>query len=243
MELTSLFDARTRRSLREQLHAMQDLLPDFLQLHRQCAASHGVHLVAGSFPVRSESGEFHNRAHLFGTGHAIGYQDKLQMTRFETEEWIITAGDAPKTFDTPFGRVAIAVCYDSEFPLLVRRQVERGARLILVPSCTDTMAGYHRVRIACQARALENQCYVIQATTVGDADWTPAVDINRGAAGVFTPVDKGFPDDGILAMGAMDEPQWVFADLDMDAIDRVRKDGQVLNHRDWNGQDRWTTAS
>jgi predicted amidohydrolase len=111
--------------------------------------------------------------------------------------------------------------------------VELGANLILVPSCTDTRAGYYRVRIGCQARALENQCYVVQASLVGDAAWSEAVDINCGAAAIYTPVDRGFPDDGILAIGEYNRVQWVYADVDLQAIAVVRQEGQVFNFKDW----------
>lgn len=108
-----------------------------------------------------------------------------------------------------------------------------GANLILVPSCTDTVAGFHRVKIGCQARALENQCYVVQAALVGDAPWSPAVDVNIGAAGIYTPVDYGFPDNGILASGEFNKSQWVFADIDLELCEKVRAEGQVFNYRDW----------
>ena len=115
----------------------------------------------------------------------------------------------------------------------MRRLVAAGAEVIAVPSCTDAPVGYHRVRVACQARALENQCYVVQAPTVGTAPWSIAVDENVGAAGVYGPPDRGFPDDGVIAQGAYCEPGWVIADVDLDAIARVRAEGQVLGHRDW----------
>ena len=117
--------------------------------------------------------------------------------------------------------------------MLARKQVEAGANLILVPSCTDAMAGYHRVKIGCQARALENQCYVVQATLVGEAPWSEAVDVNIGAAGVYTPVDRGFPDNGILVEGLINAVQWVFAEVSLDACETVREQGQVFNYRDW----------
>ena len=91
------------------------------------------------------------------------------MTRFENEQWLIKSGKELKCFDTEYGKIAINICYDSEFPMLARKQVEAGCVLILVPSCTDTLAGFHRVKIGCQARALENQCYVVQSLLVGDA--------------------------------------------------------------------------
>ncbi len=102
-----------------------------------------------------------------------------------------------------------------------------------MPSCTDGLAGYHRVRIACAARALESQCYVVQAPTVGLAPWSIAVDENVGAAGVVAPADRGFPDDGVVALGELNEPGWLVADVDLAALDRVRAEGQVLGHRDW----------
>jgi predicted amidohydrolase len=163
----------------------------------------------------------------------IDYQDKLMMTRFEKEQWLIKSGQELKCFDTEYGKMAINICYDSEFPLLARKQVEAGCVLILVPSCTDTVAGYHRVKIGCQARALENQCYVVQASLVGDAAWSEAVDVNVGAAAIYTPVDRGFPDNGILAAGTFNAVQWVIAEICPNDCETVRKQGQVFNYRDW----------
>jgi len=158
------------------------------------------------------------------------------MTRFENEQWLVKAGDEIKVIATDIGKIGINICYDAEFPLITRQQVAAGADLILVPSCTDTEAGFHRVRIGCQARALENQCYVIQSSTFGNAEWSEAVDVNTGRASIYTPVDYGFPDNGILVEGANDRAEWVYADLDLAEIARVRKEGQVFNYRDWEKQ-------
>ncbi len=236
MELVSLFPVAVQKSLPEQLAAIQSLLPDFMMLYMDLAEAHGVYLVAGSFPVRLADKTYQNRSFLFYPDGHSDFQDKLQMTRFENEQWAMTAGHEIKTFDTEWGRVAINICYDSEFPLIARKQVEAGADLILVPSCTDTLAGYHRVRIGCQARALENQCYVVQSPTVGLAPWSEAVDVNVGAAAVYTPVDYGFPDNGILAIGELNQSAWVYANIDLAAIAHIRQTGQVFNYRDWAGQ-------
>jgi len=238
MELAYLFPAAVYQSLSGQLEALQKLLPDFLRLFEARSREHGVHIVAGSYPVRQADGSYRNRAFLFYPDGRRDHQDKLQMTRFENEQWFIQGGDELRVFDTELGRIGINICYDSEFPLLARRQVEAGADLILVPSCTDTTAGYWRVRIGCQARALENQCYVVQSPTVGLAPWSEAVDINIGAAAVYTPVDYGFPDNGVLAIGELNATQWVFADIDLAAIGHIRETGQVFNYRDWPGQSR-----
>ena len=233
MELASLFSKAVYSSLNEQLGALQTVHKMFLNLFQSLSQQYQCLIQAGSFPVQISEGVYHNRAYLFMPNGEIDFQDKMMMTRFENEQWLINAGEELKTFDTEFGRIAINICYDSEFPLLARQQVEMGANLILVPSCTDTVAGFHRVKIGCQARALENQCYVVQAALVGDAPWSPAVDVNIGAAGIYTPVDYGFPDNGILASGEFNKSQWVFADIDLELCEKVRAEGQVFNYRDW----------
>ena len=233
LELASLFSRDIYSSLAKQLHALQSLLDDYLALHRALAIKHRIYVQPGTYPVHLDSGEYRNRAYLFAPDGSVEYQDKLQMTRFENEQWLITRGEGIKVFDTQYGKLGIATCYDSEFPHIARCQVEAGADLILVPSCTDTLAGYHRVRIGCQARALENQCYVVQSPLVGEAPWSEAIDVNIGAAAVYTPVDHGFPPDGVLACGKLNEPQWVYAEIDLAAARTIRDTGQVFNYRDW----------
>ncbi|RDL45246.1 amidohydrolase [Marinomonas piezotolerans] len=233
MELASLFGEDIYSDLQKQLHAMQTVLPKWYDLHETLAKQYNVLILASSFPTEQSDGTFVNRANLFGPEGRLGFQDKLIMTRFENEQWHIRAGSDIKVIETPLGRIGIHICYDSEFPMIAHQQVAAGADLLLVPSCTDTQAGFHRVRIGCQARALENQCYVVQSPTVGHAPWSEAVDINTGRASVYTPVDYGFPDDGILAEGDDNDVGWVYATVDLTEIARIRDQGQVFNYRDW----------
>jgi predicted amidohydrolase len=233
MELTSLFGKDVYSSLSKQLAEMQSLHNDYLDLYRGLAEKYQCIIQAGTFPVRMDFGAYRNRAYLFMPDGRFDYQDKLMMTRFENEQWLIQKGEELRCFDTEYGRIAINICYDSEFPMLARKQVEAGANLILVPSCTDTVAGYHRVKIGCQARALENQCYIVQSALVGEAPWSEAVDVNIGASAVYTPVDRGFPDNGILAEGRLNAVQWVIAEVSLNACATVREQGQVFNYRDW----------
>jgi predicted amidohydrolase len=206
--------------------------PEAIAAARRVAHRHRVWLMPGTLPIR-EGSAVHNRALLIAPDGGVAFQDKHVMTRFEAESWGVQPGRPPVVFETPWGRVGIAICFDAEFPGLVRAQVEAGAWLILVPSCTDTMAGFNRVRIAAAARAMENQCYVAVAPTVGDAPWCGTLDVNHGYAAVFGPVDRGFPEDGVIARGELDAAQWVFADLDSPALDAVRRDGSVRNHASW----------
>jgi predicted amidohydrolase len=181
-------------------------------------------------------GRIRNRAYLMSPSGKVDFQDKRQMTRFEKERWGISGGQELKIFDIGETRIGIAVCYDIEFPLIAHALAKAGADLVLAPSCTDTMAGANRVHVGARARALENQIYVAVAPTVGNADWSPAVDVNTGWAAVYSTPDRGFPDDGILAKGALDEPGWVTAELDFEALKRARDQAQVFTARDWDAQ-------
>lgn len=216
-----------------ELAAMVAASPDILAAMRNAARRLGVWLLPGTLPLRRDDGRIVNRAPLITPDGRMASQDKRAMTRFETERWGVSQGADPQVFDTPWGRVGISICYDVEFPKHVRTQVEAGAWVILAPSCTDTMHGFNRVRIGAAARAMENQCYVAVTPTVGVAPWSAALDVNRGHAAVYGPIDRGFPEDGVLARGALDQDQWVFCTLDPARIAAVREDGQVRNHRDW----------
>jgi predicted amidohydrolase len=234
VELTAALPQTARGELTRELHALQDSLEALNRCYATLASQHTVHILAPSFPERdTASGLFHNRARLHAPSGSSGVTDKLQMTRFEAEQWGISPGQTQVVFQTELGALGVAICYDSEFPLIVRRQVELGAEVILVPSCTDSLAGFHRVALSCRARALENQCYVVHSTTVGAMPESLALDQNHGAAGVYGPIDRGFTDDGVIARGAFDVPGWVMADLNLAALPQVREVGQVRNQRDW----------
>jgi predicted amidohydrolase len=231
LELTGQLPDAQQGELARELSALAPLWSEVHELYRALAREYAVTLVAPSAPEPTKEG-YVNRARVFSP-HGEGAQEKLLMTRFEREDWGIAAGSGQQVFDGPPGPFGVAICYDSEFPLLVRRLVDAGARIILVPSCTDTLAGYHRVSLSCRARALENQCFVVQASTVGVAPWSLALDVNHGAGAVYGPVDRGFASDGIVAQGPLDVAGWVYAELDLAALEQVRREGQVTNHEDW----------
>ena len=237
MELASLLSPALQADLLGGIAAMQDLLPAYRRMHAEAAKRHGVTIIAGSFPVRMNDGGFINRAFVYAPDGREAFQDKRQMTRFEREEWIIKGGETLHVFDLADGiRFGIAICYDIEFPLIARALAEAGADLVLAPSCTDTLAGLHRVHVGARARALESQIYVAVAQTVGEAPWSPAVDVNRGQAAAYATPDRGFPDDGVLAQGVLDHPGWTYADLDFAALQAARADAQVFTRADWASQ-------
>ncbi|MDZ7710150.1 MAG: carbon-nitrogen hydrolase family protein [Roseovarius sp.] len=236
MELATLAGLEAAGDLERSLHAVSERMADAGDLHADLAARHGMHILGASGPVFDPVlGERPvNRATLYTPTGARGDQDKQIMTRFEREDWGVAPGGPLRLFDTALGKIGVLICYDAEFPLLGRAL--READLILVPSCTEALTGYSRVRIGAMARALEAQCVTVMASTVGDAAWSPAVDTNTGTGGIFGPPDTGFPPTGVFACGTPDHPGWTVAEVDLGRVAHVRADGVVLNRRHWDDQ-------
>jgi len=232
MELASI-DPASMGDLQGSLRFVAGLMARIDAHHRMLAMRHDVFIVAGSLPVPQADGTVVNRARLFTPKGNMGHQDKIVMTRFERERWFVSGGAPVRVFDTDLGRIGISICYDVEFPMIARAQAEAGASLILSPSCTDTLQGYWRVRIGAQARALEGQCFVGQSPTVGMAPWSPVLDENFGAAGLFGPPDGDAPDDGILALGEEGRGAWVYGAVDPERVTRWRQDGAVRPFAHW----------
>ncbi len=236
MELARIAGRHISSDLHGSIEALQYYIGHYAAAYAELAKRHGVFILAGSAPTRLTDGRFVNRAQLFGPKGGSVFQQKHMMTRFEGEKWGISASSGLCVFDIGVARIGIAICYDAEFPLIARALAEAGADILLVPSCTDSLAGYYRVRHACAARALENQIYAVQVPTVGDAPWCAGLEANVGAAGFFAPPESRFPGDGVLALGTLNEAQWVYCDLDLGLLEQVRKDGDVLNARNWDLQ-------
>lgn len=232
MELVSVFELDIRNDIRRQIHALNDLKADFCATFDALARKYGVIIVAPSIPV-IEDGLKLNRAFVFSINGLAGYQDKFFMTRFENEQWDINS--APKqltVFDAPWGKFGIQICYDVEFPLGSQKLCEAGAKLILAPSCTETLRGATRVHIGARSRALENQAYTVVSQTIGEAAWSPAVDLNYGYAAFYTTPDKGLPDEGIIATETPQKEGWLIQTIDFSLTDEVRRDGHVFNFKD-----------
>ncbi|MBS7458687.1 carbon-nitrogen hydrolase family protein [Coralloluteibacterium stylophorae] len=235
LELAATFPPAVQGDLHASLAAIQALRAPWLALFSRLAREFDLYVVAGSFLLDVGGGRYRNRSDWFAPDGSHRFQDKLALTAFEKDAGVIEPGDALKVFGIDGHRAGIAVCYDIEFPLPVRAQVEAGARLIVSPSCTDTEAGATRVRVGCMARALEGRCFVAQSVTAGVAEWSAALDVNTGEAALYAPMDRDLPADGFLARTAGGEV-WAIAELDFDALEASRAHAQVANDRDWPAQ-------
>jgi predicted amidohydrolase len=214
------------------LAAVSDALEGMDAAHIELARTHNVHILAASGPSARAGGRYVNAARLVSPSGKVGVQEKRIMTPFE-HGWGVSGGEGLRVFQTALGRIAVAICYDAEFPLQVRALAEAGAQVVLIPSCTEFVSGHARVRTAALARALENTCVTVLSPTVGDAPWSPAVDRNTGAAGIFVPADHSFCDSGVLAEGPLNRPGWVHAEVDLARLSRIAALGEMRNSADW----------
>ena len=227
VQLLTLGDVR--RPIREQVRDLAEQAPRFRDTMRRLATRFGIHIVAGTIPVRDEGSDaVYNECFVFGPDGAMGSQGKLHMTRFEQDDWKVSPRSSLRVFDTAFGRLAVAICYDVEFPEIVRAAAREQAHILVVPSCTDDRQGFLRVRYCAQARAIENQMYVIHACTVGSLPMVPAVALNYGQASLLTPSDFPFSRDGVLAEGNPNQEMIVVGELNLRTILDTRSLGTVL---------------
>ncbi|KAB2961361.1 MAG: carbon-nitrogen hydrolase family protein [Thermoanaerobaculia bacterium] len=230
VQLLTLGDLQ--RPIEEQVRDLANQKPAFLELMSGLARRHRIYIVGGTIPGRGDNGELHNDSYVFGPGGDYDFQGKLHMTRWEKEEWKVSPRRRLNVFETDFGRMAVAICYDVEFPEIARAAARRGCDILVVPSCTDERQGFLRVRYCAQARAIENQMFVIQSSTVGSLPMVPAVSLNYGQAGIFTPSDFLFARDGILAEGAVNSEMMIVGVLELDELRDSRERGTVLPLRD-----------
>jgi predicted amidohydrolase len=225
LQLLTLGDVRA--DIRQQVRRLAGYVERYVALFHGLSSKHKLYICAGTIPI-ADGDEVFNESFFFGPDGQHRVQPKLHMTRFESEEWIVKPRHRLKVFDTALGKIAIAICYDVQFPEIARAAARRGAKILLVPSCTDDRQGMLRVRYCAQARAIENQMYVITSHTVGSLPMVPAVSLNYGQAAILTPSDFHFARDGILAEGIPNQETMVIGELEMGAIQRARTSGTVL---------------
>lgn len=227
IQLLTLGDVR--RPMREQIRTLAAQAPRFQETMTGLAKRFGIHIVAGTIPVMEQASDaVYNECFVVGPSGSAGVQGKLHMTRFEHEDWKVSPRSNLQVFETGFGRLAVAICYDVEFPEIVRAAARAQAHILVVPSCTDDRQGFLRVRYCAQARAVENQMYVIHSCTVGSLPMVPAVALNYGQASILTPSDFPFSRDGLLAEGNPNQEMMVVGELNLRTILDTRSSGSVL---------------
>ncbi|HEY0899160.1 MAG TPA: carbon-nitrogen hydrolase family protein, partial [Sphingobacteriaceae bacterium] len=196
------------------------------------AVSYNINIITGSMPYL-ENGNLLNVGYLCRRDGSHEMYRKLHITPSERSAWGMVGGDSIKTFDTDCGKIGIVICYDVEFPELPRILADQGMQILFVPFLTDTQNGYTRVRSCAQARAIENECYVAIAGSVGNLPKVHNMDIQYAQSAVFTPSDFAFPSNGIKAEATPNTETTLIADVDVDLLRELHSFGAVrtLNDR------------
>lgn len=230
----------------ESIDRLTEFTPLFIEAMRKLAVGYNINIIGGSHPTKTDDGDIQNIAYVFLRDGSVHAQEKIHPTPNERHYWNIKGGDEVATIDTDCGPIGVLICYDSEFPELARRMADEGARILFVPFCTDNRQGYLRVRYCCQARAIENQCYVVMSGNVGNLPGVENMDINYAESCILTPCDFPFARDGIAAECSENVETVAVADLDLTDLAWARASGTVRNLRDRRFdlyQTRWTSAN
>ncbi len=197
----------------------------------ELSISYNINIISGSMPeIKDEI--LYNVGYLCKRDGTIERYEKLHVTPDEAKVWGMQGGSQIKAFDTDCGKVGILICYDSEFPELSRLLADEGMDILFVPFLTDTQNGYSRVRNCAQARAIENECYVAIAGSVGNLPNVHNMDIQFAQSMVFTPCDFAFPSNGIKAEATPNTEMILIADVDIDLLRELNRFGSVRNLND-----------
>jgi predicted amidohydrolase/GNAT superfamily N-acetyltransferase len=216
----------------EAIAALTRYTQPFTDKLRQMAIAYNINIIGGSHPTQIANGNVMNVAYVFlrdGTVHA---REKIHPTPNERNWWNIRGGNELHAIETDCGPIGVLICYDVEFPELARRLADEGAKILFVPFCTDSRQGYQRVRYCSQARAIENQCYVVMSGNVGNLPHVENMDVQYAKSCILTPCDFPFARDGIAAECSENVETIAVADLDLSDLAWARREGTVLNLRD-----------
>lgn len=196
------------------------------------AVRHNINIIGGSHPTRMPNGRVENICYVCLRSGEVHEQAKIHPTPNEVYWWNIEGGNTLNTIDTDCGPIGVLICYDAEFPELGRHLADQGANLIFVPFCTDERQSYLRVRYCAQARAVENQCYIVMSGNVGNLPNVHNMDIQYAQSCILTPCDFPFARDGIAADTTPNVETVAFADLRLEALRAARNSGTVQNLKD-----------
>lgn len=216
----------------EAIETLSDYTPRIRKRLSEMALAFNINIIGGSHPTRMPDGDIHNVAYVCLRDGSIHAQEKIHPTPNEAYWWNIKGGDTIDAIPTDCGPIGVLICYDSEFPELARRLVDEGARIIFVPFCTDSRQGYMRVRYCSQARAIENQCFVVMSGNVGNLPNVANMDIQYAQSCILTPCDFPFARDGIAAEASENVETLTISDVNLADLSWARAEGTVQNLAD-----------
>ncbi len=230
LQLLSIEDQEHKPA--EAIEALTKYTPLLKEALRDMALRHNINIIGGSHPTRMENGRVENICYVFLRDGRIHEQPKIHPTPNEVYWWNIEGGSVLNAIETDCGPIGVLICYDSEFPELGRHLADQGVQILFVPFCTDERQSYLRVRYCCQARAVENQFYVVMSGNVGNLPNVANMDIQYAQSCILTPCDFPFARDGIAADTTPNVETVAIADLRPDSLMLARNNGTVQNMKD-----------
>lgn len=216
----------------EAIETLSKYTPRIRKALSEMAMKFNINIIGGSHPTRADDGDIQNVAFVCLRDGSVHEQEKIHPTPNERYWWNIKGGDTIDAIPTDCGPIGVLICYDSEFPELARRLVDEGARIIFTPFCTDNRQGYLRVRYCCQARAIENQCFVVMSGNVGNLPNVANMDIQYAQSCILTPCDFPFARDGIAAEATENVETLTISDVNLADLSWARAEGTVRNLAD-----------
>lgn len=215
----------------EAIRKLAEYTDKVVERFRDLSISYNINIITGSMPEIVDN-NLYNVGYLCKRDGGVERFEKLHVTPDEAKVWGLQGGSQLKTFDTDCGKIGILICYDVEFPELGRLLADEGMDILFVPFLTDTQNGFSRVRNCAQARAIENECYVAIAGSVGNLPKVHNMDIQYAQSMVFTPCDFSFPTNGIKAEATPNTEMILIADVDLDLLRELNQFGSVRNLKD-----------
>lgn len=216
----------------ESLERLNTYTNFYVEFMNEASMRFNINIIGGTHLLKDIDGSFVNVCHVFLRDGSIHRQGKIHPTPSEKDWWDIKGADTLSVISTDRGAIGILICYDSEFPELARHLVDQGAKIIFVPFATDTRQGYLRVRYCSQARAIENQCYMVLSGNVGNLPRVHNMDINYAQSCILTPSDLPFAQDGVAADTNPGVEMVAIADLSVGDLVKARNSGTVRNLKD-----------
>lgn len=212
----------------EAIRGLSQYTETIVQKFTELAISYNINVITGSMP-EIKNDLLYNVGYLCRRDGTVERFEKIHVTPDEARIWGMQGGKSIQTFDTDCGKIGILICYDVEFPELSRLMADEGMDMLFVPFLTDTQNGYSRVRNCAKARAIENECYVAIAGSVGNLPKVHNMDIQYAQSAVFTPCDFAFPSNGIKAEATPNSEMILIADVDIDLLRELHQFGSVKN--------------
>jgi len=210
------------------LPKLNDYTEDYIKIFTQFALDYNQFIIAGSH-LTLEGDKLYNIAHLFTPGGEIYKHRKTHLFPLEAKTGV-SPGERIEVIETEKAKLGIITCYEMEFPEIARLLALKGAEVVFCPSFTVGEHALYRVKYCCQARAVENQVYIVLSSLVGAGTLKELE--GWGSSAIMSPCEDPWPPNGIIAEAELNKEQVITGELDLKLLRRKRKRGAATTLKD-----------